>query len=136
MFFYLLFIFLEIAKDERTVVCPTVDYIDHKDFHYRGVDPYIRGTFNWRFDYKERAITQEMKKARTDPTGGVKYEKKVFFICLFFFYNLNFHNAGLCRCFTNKKIDLMIIIHNSSKQGPSLKTSLYFLYTSLLNCLS
>uniref|UniRef100_A0A7M5VHA3 Polypeptide N-acetylgalactosaminyltransferase n=1 Tax=Clytia hemisphaerica TaxID=252671 RepID=A0A7M5VHA3_9CNID len=62
----------EIERDYRTVVCPTVDYIDHVDFHYRGVDPYIRGTFNWRFDYKERPITQEMKKARKDPTKGVR----------------------------------------------------------------
>lgn len=62
----------EIERDYRTVVCPTVDYIDHVDFHYRGVDPYIRGTFNWRFDYKERPITQEMKKTRKDPTKGVR----------------------------------------------------------------
>ena len=67
------YLFTEIEKDYRTVVCPTVDYIDHVDFHYRGVDPYIRGTFNWRFDYKERPITQEMKKSRKDPTEGVKY---------------------------------------------------------------
>ena len=72
LFFFYLFYFIEIAKDHRTVVCPTVDFIDHKDFNYRGVDPYIRGTFNWRFDYKERGITEEMKKARKDPTEGVK----------------------------------------------------------------
>ena len=53
-------------------MCPTVDYIEHSDFHYRGVDPFIRGTFNWRFDYKEKAISQQMKKERKDDTEGVK----------------------------------------------------------------
>lgn len=68
-----IFYVLEIAKSYRTVVCPTVDFIDHNDFHYRGVDPYIRGTFDWNFDYKERAITQKMRAMRDDPTEGVKY---------------------------------------------------------------
>ena len=63
---------LEIAQDYRPVVSPTVDYIEHSDFHYRGVDPYIRGTFNWRFDYKEKAISQQMKKERKDDTEGIK----------------------------------------------------------------
>lgn len=62
----------EIAKDYRTVVCPTIDRIDHVDFQYRGFDPYTRGTFNWRFDYKERPLTNEMKKLRKDETEGVK----------------------------------------------------------------
>lgn len=70
MFF--LFCTLEIHADYRTVVCPTVDFIDHDDFHYRGVDPYIRGTFNWRFDYKEKVISTEEKMRRRDPTEGVK----------------------------------------------------------------
>lgn len=67
------FLIQEIKKDYRTVVCPTVDFIDHNDFHYRGVDPYIRGTFDWKFDYKERGITQKMRDARKDTTEGVKY---------------------------------------------------------------
>lgn len=62
----------EIAKDYRTVVCPTVDFIDHNDFHYRGVDPFIRGTFNWRFDYKEKAINAKQKLERKDETEGVR----------------------------------------------------------------
>ena len=66
------FCFLEIHANYRTVVCPTVDFIDHDDFHYRGVDPYIRGTFNWRFDYKEKVISTEEKMRRRDPTEGVK----------------------------------------------------------------
>ncbi|XP_057304292.1 polypeptide N-acetylgalactosaminyltransferase 10-like [Hydractinia symbiolongicarpus] len=62
----------EIGKDYRSVVCPTVDFIDHNDFHYRGVDPYIRGTFNWRFDYKEKPINAQQKFERKDETEGVK----------------------------------------------------------------
>lgn len=65
-------LFLEIGKDYRTVVCPTVDFIDHDDFHYRSVDPYIRGTFNWRFDYKEKGINAQQSLERKDETEGVK----------------------------------------------------------------
>ena len=61
-----------IQDNYRNVVCPTIDVIDHLTFSYRGVDPLIRGTFNWRFDYKERAITDEQKKERKDDTQPVK----------------------------------------------------------------
>ena len=61
-----------IQLNYRTVVCPTIDVIDHLTFSYRGVDPLIRGTFNWRFDYKERGITDEQRKLRTDETEPVK----------------------------------------------------------------
>ncbi|XP_065656637.1 polypeptide N-acetylgalactosaminyltransferase 13 isoform X2 [Hydra vulgaris] len=62
----------EIEKNYRCVTCPTVDFIDHDSFYYRGVDPYIRGTFNWRFDYKERGITELQKAARKSVTEGVR----------------------------------------------------------------
>ena len=58
-----------IALDRRTAVCPTIDFIDHNTFQYKPMDPYIRGTFNWRFDYKERP--EQMKK-RKDPTQEVR----------------------------------------------------------------
>ena len=75
MFFtlFLLDIFdLEIHTNYKRVVCPTVDFIDHDTFYYRGVDPYIRGTFNWRFDYKERGITKLQRAERKSPTEGVR----------------------------------------------------------------
>ncbi len=62
-----------IKRDYRTVVCPTIDVIDHLTFSYRGVDPLIRGTFNWRFDYKERGITDAQRELRSDETEPVKY---------------------------------------------------------------
>jgi len=62
----------EVGKDYRRVVCPTVDFIDHNNFHYRGVDPYIRGTFNWRFDYKEKVVPDKMKRTLVAPTDGVE----------------------------------------------------------------
>ena len=61
-----------IALDHRTAVCPTIDFIDHNTFQYKPMDPYIRGTFNWRFDYKERSITSEQRQRRKDPTEEVK----------------------------------------------------------------
>ena len=61
-----------IAMNYRTVVCPTIDFIDHENFLYRGVDPFIRGTFNWRFDYKERGITEEQKRHRVDEAEPVR----------------------------------------------------------------
>lgn len=61
-----------IALDSKTAVCPTIDFIDHNTFQYKPMDPLIRGTFNWRFDYKERALTAEMKARRKDDTEPVK----------------------------------------------------------------
>lgn len=62
-----------IALDRQTAVCPTIDFIDHNTFEYKPMDPYIRGTFNWRFDYKERPVRAEDMKKRKDPTQEVKY---------------------------------------------------------------
>ena len=62
-----------IALDRRTAVCPTIDFIDHNTFEYKPMDPYIRGTFNWRFDYKERPVRPEDMRKRKDPTQEVKY---------------------------------------------------------------
>ncbi|XP_031565849.1 uncharacterized protein LOC116301000 [Actinia tenebrosa] len=61
-----------IALDPHTAVCPTIDFIDHNTFQYKPMDPYIRGTFNWRFDYKERSLTPEMMARRKDATQPVK----------------------------------------------------------------
>ena len=74
-----------IALDHRTAVCPTIDFIDHNTFEYKPMDPYIRGTFNWRFDYKERPVRPEDMKKRKDPTQEVKY---VYFKVL--------HKSKLC----------------------------------------
>lgn len=78
-----------IALDRRTAVCPTIDFIDHNTFEYKPMDPYIRGTFNWRFDYKERPVRAEDMRKRKDPTQEVKYGLicsvlvvKLLFICL------------------------------------------------------
>lgn len=64
-----------IALDRRTAVCPTIDFIDHNTFEYKPMDPYIRGTFNWRFDYKERPVRPEDMKKRKDPTQEVRWVK-------------------------------------------------------------
>ena len=71
-----------IQADYRNVVCPTIEVIDHLTFSYRAVDPLIRGTFNWRFDYKERGITEEQRKHRVDETEPVKYVISVFLFFL------------------------------------------------------
>ena len=75
-----------IALDRRTAVCPTIDFIDHNTFEYKPMDPYIRGTFNWRFDYKERPVRREDMKKRKDPTQEVRY---VVFVCYFLSVYLN-----------------------------------------------
>ena len=75
-----------IALDRRTAVCPTIDFIDHNTFEYKPMDPYIRGTFNWRFDYKERPVRPEDMKKRKDPTQEVRY---VVFVCYFLSVYLN-----------------------------------------------
>ena len=46
-----------ITVDENVVTFPITDSIDHNTFAYRAMGSYIRGTFNWRFDYKEREIS-------------------------------------------------------------------------------
>lgn len=61
-----------IALDHRTAVCPTIDFIDHNTFQYKPMNPYIRGTFNWRFDYKERPVREEEMAKRKDPTQEVR----------------------------------------------------------------
>lgn len=71
-----------IQADYRNVVCPTIEVIDHLTFSYRAVDPLIRGTFNWRFDYKERGITDEQRKQRVDETEPVKYVISVLFLII------------------------------------------------------
>jgi polypeptide N-acetylgalactosaminyltransferase len=60
-----------ISLDEHVVTCPIIDSIDHNTFAYRAMGSYIRGTFNWRFDYKEREITPEQNKRRRDSTQEV-----------------------------------------------------------------
>lgn len=64
---------VEIERDYRAVTCPSIDVIRHGDFSYVSVDPYKRGTFNWRFDYKERIITAEQSIARRSEADPVKY---------------------------------------------------------------
>ncbi|KAK3736639.1 hypothetical protein QZH41_017027 [Actinostola sp. cb2023] len=61
-----------IALNHHTAVCPTIDFIDHNTFQYKPMDPLIRGTFNWRFDYKERSLTAKMLALRKDATDPVK----------------------------------------------------------------
>ena len=65
------FSFLEIAMDYRTVVCPIIDFIDHRTFLYRAGHTWTRGTFSWRFDYKERSITADQYLHRKDEADPV-----------------------------------------------------------------
>lgn len=60
-----------ITLDEHVVTCPIIDSIDHNTFAYRAMGSYVRGTFNWRFDYKEREITPEQRRRRKDTTQEV-----------------------------------------------------------------
>ncbi|XP_046859337.1 polypeptide N-acetylgalactosaminyltransferase 10-like isoform X2 [Xenia sp. Carnegie-2017] len=60
-----------ITMDEHVVTCPIIDSIDHNTFAYRPMGSHIRGTFNWRFDYKEREITDEQRRQRRDTTEEV-----------------------------------------------------------------
>ncbi len=80
-----------ITLDEHVVTCPIIDSIDHNTFAYRAMGSYIRGTFNWRFDYKEREITAEQRRTRRDMTqevwspvmaGGLFAIRKSFFVKL------------------------------------------------------
>ena len=60
-----------ITKDQHVVTCPIIDSIDHNTFAYRPMGSHIRGTFSWRFDYKEREITAKQKMERRDATQEV-----------------------------------------------------------------
>ena len=60
-----------ITMDEHVVTCPIIDSIDHNTFAYRPMGSHNRGTFNWRFDYKEREITDEQRRQRRDTTEEV-----------------------------------------------------------------
>ena len=62
-----------ITRDENIVTCPIIDAIDHDTFEYKPMGSFSRGTFNWRFDYKEREITAEQKRQRKDVTQEVWY---------------------------------------------------------------
>lgn len=87
-----------IALDRRTAVCPTIDFIDHNTFEYKPMDPYIRGTFNWRFDYKERPVRAEDMKKRKDPTQEVKSPVMaggLFAINREFFHELGLYDPGM-----------------------------------------
>ena len=63
-----------ITLDEHVVTCPIIDSIDHYTFRYTAMGSHMRGTFNWRFDYKEREITAEQRKQRRDATQEVWYD--------------------------------------------------------------
>lgn len=63
-----------ITFDQHVVTCPIIDSIDHDTFQYKPMGSYVRGTFNWRFDYKERQITPEQKRQRRDSTQEVWYD--------------------------------------------------------------
>lgn len=87
-----------IALDHRTAVCPTIDFIDHNTFEYKPMDPYIRGTFNWRFDYKERPVRPDDMKKRKDPTQEVKSPVMaggLFAINREFFHELGLYDPGM-----------------------------------------
>ena len=60
-----------ISRDEHVVTCPIIDFIDHDTFEYKPMGSFIRGTFNWRFDYKEKQLTEEQMKRRKDATEEV-----------------------------------------------------------------
>lgn len=60
-----------ISRDEHVVTCPIIDFIDHDTFQYKPMGSYIRGTFNWRFDYKERQLTEEQMRRRKSATEEV-----------------------------------------------------------------
>ncbi|XP_028403042.1 polypeptide N-acetylgalactosaminyltransferase 10-like [Dendronephthya gigantea] len=60
-----------ISEDEHVVTCPIIDFIDHDTFQYKPMGSFIRGTFNWRFDYKERELTKEQMNRRKDETEEV-----------------------------------------------------------------
>jgi polypeptide N-acetylgalactosaminyltransferase len=60
-----------IARDEHVVTCPIIDFIDHDTFEYKPMGSFVRGTFNWRFDYKEKELTEEQMKRRKDATEEV-----------------------------------------------------------------
>ena len=60
-----------ITKNEHVVTCPIIDFIDHDTFQYKPMGSFVRGTFNWRFDYKERELTPEQMRRRKDATEEV-----------------------------------------------------------------
>ena len=62
-----------ITQDHHIVTCPIIDFIDHDTFQYKPMGSYMRGTFNWRFDYKERPLTAEQMAQRKN-----KYTDKVW----------------------------------------------------------
>jgi len=73
VFVLFFFLILEIQYDYRTVVCPIIDHIDHRTFNYRPGHSWTRGTFSWRFDYKERSISAEQYLSRKDEADPVPY---------------------------------------------------------------
>ena len=76
-----------ITLDEHVVTCPIIDSIDHYTFQYTAMGSHMRGTFNWRFDYKEREITAEQRKQRRDATQEVWYDFSSFCNLLFMTQN-------------------------------------------------
>ena len=60
-----------VTVDENVVTCPIIDSIDHNTFAYRAMGSYIRGTFNWRFNYIGREITAAQRRRRRDITQEV-----------------------------------------------------------------
>lgn len=69
--FFAIFSTSAIEKNYRTVVCPIIDVIEHRTFSYKPGHAWTRGTFSWRFDYKERTITADQYLLRRDEADGV-----------------------------------------------------------------
>ncbi|XP_070505127.1 N-acetylgalactosaminyltransferase 6-like [Chironomus tepperi] len=84
-----------IAKDYRTCVCPYIDVINAKDYHYSAIFEGTRGVFNWHFFYQFLPLRPQDKLDPAEPFETPVMMGCVFAISAKFFWELGGYDSAL-----------------------------------------
>ncbi|KAG5666839.1 hypothetical protein PVAND_014849 [Polypedilum vanderplanki] len=84
-----------IALNYRTCVCPYIDVINAKDYHYTGLQHGTRGVFNWQLIYQFLPLRPEDQSDPTEPFKSPVMMGCVFAISAKFFWELGGYDPAL-----------------------------------------
>lgn len=83
-----------IAIDYRTCVCPYIDVISAKDYHYSPIYTGTRGVFNWQMIYQFLPLRPEDQTDPAEPFKSPVMMGCVFAISAKFFWELGGYDTG------------------------------------------
>lgn len=84
-----------IARNHKTVMCPTIDRISENTFEYGLQDDGARGAFNWELDYKRLPRLPESLSNPDKPFESPVMAGGLFAINAQYFWQLGGYDDGL-----------------------------------------